>query len=871
MNYKFKLLLSAAAVFMIAGCGGGGGHSSSTAPTVTNVSGIVTDGYIYNAKVCYLGTDICAVTDINGKFTLEKQPYPLIVETNSSTLNTVTTANYDSVLVAPEGVSVVSPLSTALYAAQGDYDKLSKVLGVDTQTLKDYINKDYVALSSEDPKAQVVYAKNVILEKITEALLLDGNASSAEEKIAAVKSIMNYTSDINKSLSMLSTDDITNIYSSYKEIVNEPVSNVNAEKIAQIVYALASVSESNFTNSDVAELEKKLAGVDIEGMFALDDENLSLSVSSLQNLIVSMTTDSETSDVSNVAADTLLSSTTQTQAPEINASAYIYIQNLSSNSIEIVKGEDFNITDGAVYSVTIEDDKGIFTFSNGANAVFDQSGNVIITVNTDKMTNPTETATLKFTPKSADVVGETRDMLLLVSNPNATLNGLISETFTTDATTSEKTINLSADASTGYQLAEEDREIDVKIDDPDNNMFIFATSSDSKVVKVSKYSESEIILTPVYNGSAKVTVVSLDKSTYLPTFRTYFVNISGIDLPPVLNVKSTYLETVLDPSSSSVSVSIPYSIIDTDGVNNGLSVKGCDNEVNSQEGNITCTFSDSGVHTVSLSASDGYLESSPVSVKVNVVEGNVPPSLYVNIPSNVDLDTMTSQSYSYVAHDLNGDDTLTVTASSSDETVVKASVNPETSQVTLIAQPKVGSATVTIYAQDNEGAKSKVYTVEVNTHNTLSELMPSLYIVPVLDENMQVADGRYVLRNFSASYNIAEDEIEISGEINASQTLTLNNFALRAYPEEALYAGEGSVDGYKYGFVFSNGFEYNGAFKDGRVLVFSMQDNPDTEINESVPYYWALATKDEICNAYGNAPEVIELINSLNKNTLECE
>jgi hypothetical protein len=309
-------------------------------------------------------------------------------------------------------------------------------------------------------------------------------------------------------------------------------------------------------------------------------------------------------------------------------------------------------------------------------------------------------------------------------------------------------------------------------------------------------------------------------------------------------------------------VNFAYSIIDPDNVNNGFSVTGCDNTVTGEDGNITCQFDTVGLHTVTLTASDGYLNSAPVSVKVNVLQGNVPPTLFLNAPETIDIDTMTSQTFSYIAHDLNGDDTFDVKAESSDDTIVKVSVDKTNSTITLLAQPKIGTATVTVYAVDTAGAKSKVYTLTVNTHNTLAELIPTLYLVPALDDNGNLIDKRYQLSKFNASYDINDNEVLINGEINTSKgEVTLTNFALNAYPDDGVFAGKDANN--DYGFIFSNGFSYDGQFKDGRVLVF--------EENGGTPYYWALATPEEICNAFGENNATITLINSLNdKEPIDC-
>jgi hypothetical protein len=226
---------------------------------------------------------------------------------------------------------------------------------------------------------------------------------------------------------------------------------------------------------------------------------------------------------------------------------------------------------------------------------------------------------------------------------------------------------------------------------------------------------------------------------------------------------------------------------------------------------------------------------------------------------------MAMKEYSFVADDLNGKDTFEVKAISDDESVAKVKVDMNNSKIIVLTQPKVGSATISVWAEDNEGAKSKIASFKIKTHNKLAELLPTLYAVPPVDKNGTLLDNRYMLTNFDMGYDIATNEVLISGDINISNddNLTLNQFALEAYPDKGLFGEEDSYDGVVYGFAFANSFSYNGEFIEAKVLAF--------DINGSTPYYWALATKDEICNAFKDNNKTLELINKVNKKSISCE
>ncbi len=92
---KLVYSLSVAAAFVLIGCGGGGSSSTSS------VTGTVEASYLAGVKVCVKGTDTCAVTDANGKFTLNvAPPVQLEIKVGETVLGDVD-ANSASVTVTP--------------------------------------------------------------------------------------------------------------------------------------------------------------------------------------------------------------------------------------------------------------------------------------------------------------------------------------------------------------------------------------------------------------------------------------------------------------------------------------------------------------------------------------------------------------------------------------------------------------------------------------------------------------------------------------------------------------------------------------------------------------------------------------------------
>jgi hypothetical protein len=212
----------------------------------------------------------------------------------------------------------------------------------------------------------------------------------------------------------------------------------------------------------------------------------------------------------------------------------------------------------------------------------------------------------------------------------------------------------------------------------------------------------------------------------------------------------------------------------------------------------------------------------------------------------------------YDVSDLN-DDNITITAKSSDETIVAVDVDTNNKKIKLYAQPKVGSTAITITANDGK-LDSNIVTITVTTINTMETLVKELRVVPVIDSNENIQDNRFEFHNFKAQYNIASNEITISGDINS--TYNFNEFVLEADSQEAMFGGTDS--GKTYGLVIKMDITQEGQNFKARVLAFSKNEKTFT------PYLWALATEEEICSA-NFSDSFIQKLNTYNTNSINCE
>jgi VCBS repeat-containing protein len=142
---------------LLAACNGGGGGGSGGGGG--GLSGVVADGYLANMKVYRIGNPSAYVmTDASGHFTGLSGTGDIVAEPTSASVDISTTLAFLAKLTAPEGASVINPLTTVLQAAiaQGSTAadvkaKLGIGAGVDLLT--------YDPIAANDVKTQAVAAQ----------------------------------------------------------------------------------------------------------------------------------------------------------------------------------------------------------------------------------------------------------------------------------------------------------------------------------------------------------------------------------------------------------------------------------------------------------------------------------------------------------------------------------------------------------------------------------------------------------------------------------------------------------------------------------------------------------------------------------------
>ena len=112
-NTIFKLAPISVAALMLAGCFGGGDDNNDSAPATK--TGVAVDFYISGGTVSF-ANPACAstTTDANGKFTIPSGSCGAATVTGGT--DTATKLPFKGSLSAPEGATVISPVTTLVQA-----------------------------------------------------------------------------------------------------------------------------------------------------------------------------------------------------------------------------------------------------------------------------------------------------------------------------------------------------------------------------------------------------------------------------------------------------------------------------------------------------------------------------------------------------------------------------------------------------------------------------------------------------------------------------------------------------------------------------------------------------------------------------------
>jgi len=398
---------------------------------------------------------------------------------------------------------------------------------------------------------------------------------------------------------------------------------------------------------------------------------------------------------------------------------------------------------------------------------------------------------------------------------------------------------------------------------------VIVNSFDENIVKTSYDKETKIVsLYPVYNGVTQVKVTVIDEN-YLSTEKIIDIIVQDVSLPPILSFEDESLVTVKNPTENSL-ITFSYNLQDPDkddtpfisSINSDNSAIIC--EDNTEEKTITCTIGTDitkGNYTITATPFDNVIYGGKKTIDLKIFEGNVAPELNLISAKQVTVDAMTTTKIAYKVTDLNKNDSLTVTANSADSSIVTVSIDNNTQELVVIAQPKVGTTTLSVNVSDGKLTDTK--TIEFTTINELDKLVSSLKIVPIFKTDDTIFDSRYTMTNFKASYDIQSNSLIINGDVTSDNDVSypLSDMSLQADTNLSQFGGSDVEK--RYALVVDMDVKEAGQSFNARALAFS------TNGENIVPYTWALATDTEICNA-NFSDNVMNLINSSNSDVVNC-
>lgn len=282
-------VLSVAAIGFLIGCGGGSSSSG--------VSGVVEASYLKGVKVCVKGTDTCAITDENGKFSLNASaPVMLELKIGNSVLGdvnaTTTNMTVTPAVLADNNSTIAAYVGTTLHKIAGcdvaaESCDLSNIKSVDVDPNSDepiveeiekkVQNDENVTVTVDDNTTVEVSDEDVQKYKITNPMMT-GETKLLYHGISVGEGILEFVIDINTlNLQFTLRDENGNVTEEGNATLSPVYKNVffkidnNDDEMAFVTtsFAMSVYVDDNALhyNFGVQYPQKELSAVDVE-MFA---------------------------------------------------------------------------------------------------------------------------------------------------------------------------------------------------------------------------------------------------------------------------------------------------------------------------------------------------------------------------------------------------------------------------------------------------------------------------------------------------------------------------------------------------------------------------------------------------------------------------
>jgi fructose-specific component phosphotransferase system IIB-like protein len=290
MKKRYLLGSIIAATLIFSGCGGGGGGSSSSSSanaSVNNVSGVVADGYIKDAKVCVdlNGDGDCgkgepsATTDKNGNYKIQTNQNIAnkpIIAVGGYDIERNTKFDSKLVSVVDNNKANVTPLTTFAYAYAKEHKKnyeeakkeVAPIIGVNPNEIEADPNKDE-KLKKVALKLQVAAETAAKIENDDPLKVYEKLAKSADEA-------KDLTTLVDKAFS-----DKPEVKAAVKVVVTEDIDPDKVALIQETIIKEVKKAKENNVSVTPDILEDKLKTV-------VAKTELNLSVSDFENKIKSL-------------------------------------------------------------------------------------------------------------------------------------------------------------------------------------------------------------------------------------------------------------------------------------------------------------------------------------------------------------------------------------------------------------------------------------------------------------------------------------------------------------------------------------------------------------------------------------------------------
>ena len=362
--------------------------------------------------------------------------------------------------------------------------------------------------------------------------------------------------------------------------------------------------------------------------------------------------------------------------------------------------------DSAIDDATIVSESG--THEVSLSGVFYDAENDTLTITAKSSDTAIATVAVATDQSSLTVTAKKRGTATITGTAADGNGGLVEDTFTVTVKAAPAVASAIADVS-GLFIGDE-REVCVSgvFSDADSDaLTVTATSSSDAIVTVAAAADgSSVTLTAKSRGTATVTVTAQDTDGNRVSDA---FDVTVVNRAPTVASATDDATIVNESGTSQASLSGVFSDADHDSLTitaSSSDEKVATASVSTDQATLTVTAKARGTATITVTAKDGNGGSVEDAFTVTVKAAPVVASAIADV-SELAVDATHEVSMSGVFSDADGD-ALTISATSSDSTVVQVSntIDPSTGSATAITVIGAGegTATITVTAQDSDGS-----------------------------------------------------------------------------------------------------------------------------------------------------------------------